>query len=253
MAISIMLYDENRERVGETYPRRAKQLVRSGRAVWLEEGHSLLLAANPEPPFPYSKEEEHTMSEDIYASNGATPEVKVASPPTDTNPFLMYLAQKNVAEKKNLIRNIIAYILAWPLLYTLYSRFMYGAFRASSAYEPQVIGFSNNAHEFELVRPFRIEPYGLENIIESFSGSIRGGVNFFVTTPGEAIAYPIEVLTTYNSAWLFIVGVLTAWGAWILMRGFTIARRHLQNKPKRSSRPDPVVMEYQRLQSAAMH
>ena len=113
MTKPIVLYNQNHERVGETYPRRAKQLIRNGRATWLEEGQILLINANHEPYPP--EQEEPIMT--TYQNNGTT-----VPPPPETHEMsddlLLYLAKKNVAEKRSLVRHAIAYALALVILFT---------------------------------------------------------------------------------------------------------------------------------------
>ena len=135
MAIPIILYDENHERVGETYHRRAKQLVRSGRAYWLEEGHSLLLASYlaEHQTLPPTKEEIPTMTESVFTNNGTAPEEPKAPCTSVSSDSLMYLAKQNVTQKKSLIRHIVAYIIAWALI-LIFSSFTFSGqiFRANN-------------------------------------------------------------------------------------------------------------------------
>ena len=262
MTIPIVLYDENHERVGETYHRRAKQLVRSGRAVWLVEGQSLLLAPAQEdqapPPLP---KEEPKMTESI-SNNGITPE---AHSPGSENPLLMYLAKQNVAQKRNLIKNIVAYVLVWMVLITMSVNFISTtSIRSRRASNPfaasSTIGIQSGMDYivFDLpeMRPFRWRPggsdlraYVFEHVYDSISSSINSNFEF-ITVDAFAAPQPLHVTTGGNSLWHFIVGIMFAWGVWIAARGITIARRHAGSRPG-SPRPDPVEMEYQRLSARA--
>ena len=231
MAIPIILYDENHERVGETYHRRAKQLVRSGRAFWLEEGHSLLLASYPEyQPLPPTKEETPTMTESAFTNNGVAPEEAEAPCPAGSNDLLMYLAKKNVAQKKSLIRHIIAYILTLPVLYAISNRAL--AVTATAAYPESFFGrLYEHMQPYLFVRP---------------SGFIVNEVAFFASN--DAWYQPVAVSSGFYFMH-FMLGIMAAWGVWIAVRGFKIAYRHLQNKTPRPRRPDPIALEYQRLMS----
>ena len=145
MAIPIILYDENHERVGETYHRRAKQLVRSGRGHWLEEGHSMMLTSYlsaEKYPLPHSKEEVPTMTESVYNNNGIAYEEPKA-PTTASNDLLMYLAKQNVAQKKSLIRHVVAYAIAWAVILSSLN-FGGPAFRARPAFRASNVAVATN-------------------------------------------------------------------------------------------------------------
>ena len=271
MAIPIVLYDENHERVGETYHRRAKQLVRSGRAVWLEEGHSLQMApyqTEAMQALPPLKEETFTMTESIYTSNGIAPESTETAGlphPASHNELRMYLARQNVARKRNLIRNIIAYIAIWPILFASYFGLLHRHIGVSQTVTgtntgihghfgmPQVFSFGRGDVEF---RPYSIENsaqvYIIERMNEAFSGWLypQNILTQYVSIPGRSGTFMATYTHNY-SFWFFIVGIMFAWGIWILARGINTARQHMQNRPVKPSRPDPVALEYQRLSSMA--
>ena len=285
MAIPIILYDENHERVGETYHRRAKQLVKSGRAYWLEEGHSLRLASylSADPPI---KEEVPIMSESVFNNNGIAPDEPKATPPEASNDLLMYLARKNVAEKKSLFRHVVAYIIAWVVIL---SSFNFGGpvFRATNG-DPipirtvQEQPVMHNIGMFEFRQPnswFNIDEfldelfYEMRFVLPNNWPCSRelfayeSGTSYIITPPHRGFALN-EAGGTYLSAhswplpttgsvrgyglWHFIFGIMFAWGAWIAVRGCKIAYRHVKNKTPRSPRPDPVAMEYQRLRSMSV-
>ncbi|MCL2378455.1 MAG: hypothetical protein FWC77_04930 [Defluviitaleaceae bacterium] len=288
MSIPIVLYDENHERVGETYHRRAKQLVRSGRAVWLEGGKSLQMAPYqaPEiPALPSIKEDVFKMTESIYTNNGMAPEAP-ETPPTDgVNELRMYLARQNVARKRNLVKNIVAYALAWVLLLSIGMSFTShstshrrgvtvgneairfttpfgasdGVFLPSNFYlreslipdtfDPWPEVFVANAFDHSL------EAYIIENVAQYITGIFdyveRGmrSAPFEVITPlSTGTAWHPHTQVHYNNGFLhFLIGIMCAWGIWILARGTSIFRQHRQIRPRKVAKPDPVVLEYQRL------
>ena len=249
MAIPIILYDENHERVGETYHRRAKQLVKSGRAHWLEEGHSLLLASylSADPP---TKEETLTMTESVFNNNGTPVKEPEAPSPASSNDLLMYLAKQNVAQKKSLIRHVVAYILVWLALFASFNAAI-GFFHAGDT-----VAYANNTMQ-RTQRPmifssigevpqYHISTWPMEFYINEFG--VRVGANaqpqlWAVSNTGSI----------YNAQlWHFVLGIMTAWGVWIAVRGIKVARRYMKSKPAISPRPDPVAMEYQRLRSMSV-
>ena len=278
MNIPIVLYDENHERVGETYHRRAKQLVRSGRAVWLEEGHSLQMAPYQIPALPQSKEALPTM-EGIYTNNGPIPPQPTEAPgATGHNELLMYLARQNVARKRNLVKNLVAYALAWLALIIFgFVAFAGPASSSASADAAVVIGNSGIHGHRDIVYiqpfpqeisgyPFRFHRFGdrLEAyIFENVQGHITNALESFTIVPWTAPTFnTVQLHTTanysvmlpemtetlhYNYFWFFAMGILVAWGVWILARGLQVTRQHMQSRPKKISRPDPIAMEYQRL------
>ena len=285
MAIPIMLYDENHERVGETYHRRAKQLVRSGRAVWLDEGYSLQMTSCQAAEMPISPptKEELSIMENIYVNNGVTPEVLEVPHPAAHNELRMYLARQNVARKKNLIRNIIAYVLAWVvcfgMMHTVGARQVHSTNIAFS--EPfvevmeQPFNIRQNVFEFHPnIFESALEAHNIENAFGHIADAlerfeIRGWINpiYFAddvlrvvseNSMARSRAYTAHTISVpryvtahtrnYNS-WFFVVGIMFAWGVWILARGIQVSRQHYQSRPRKLTKPDPVAMEYQRLSS----
>jgi len=308
MQIPIVLYDENNERVGETYHRRAKQLVRSGRAVWLDDGQSLLMTSCQAPEtvtLPPTKEDLPIMTE-IYTNNGTAPIMPEAPPPAPEAPneLRMYLARRNVARKRNLIKNIVAYILVWVLILVPISatRVTHSTVAIGSTVENEIMRFSQpfvhempntggnwvrgnraSAQEFRLhqsdfipesfvfgneirrwIYPFDniIEAYVIENIEQHIASAIESSISGTWVAPintahFEAVPHfattTARVRTQPNSLWFFVVGIMFAWGIWILARGISISRQTLQSRPKPPTKPDPIALEYQRLSNVDNH
>jgi len=246
MTKPIVLYDENHERVGETYPRRAKQLIKSGRAAWLEDGQSLLINTHYEP-FPPVKEELFTMTETIYQNNGHAMEAEspAAPPMEESNELLLYLAKKNVAEKKSLFRHVIAYILAWPVLHIAFRLFREGyrgnlsSFTSHRVVEfvPHGEWFTDNIFTFHSANPHVVE--GSEAVSQIIAHHFDPVAQVFYQA-----AYRPDLL------WHFALGMLAAWGIWIAVRGIKVLRRHMHTMAPRLPKPDPVALEYQRLMSS---
>ncbi|MCL2405865.1 MAG: hypothetical protein FWC92_10025 [Defluviitaleaceae bacterium] len=286
MAVPIVLYDENHERVGETYHRRAKQLVRSGRAVWLEDGHSLLMApqqaqtqdVSASPP----TQEDLIMTESIYTNNGPPPshEPPEATHTTGINELRMYLARQNVARKRSLVKNLVAYALVWLALISIAwvtPATHVNVATAMSLGESDVIRvtqpFTSGSHrvrghnEFQAYRfDDALGAYIIEIINNNVANALEGiptwlhpvnTVQFefspYFTSANASFSRASSAHNSNSSSsfWFFIVGIMFAWGVWILARGINVARQSVQNRPKRPLRPDPVAMEYQRLSTMA--
>ncbi|MCL2571578.1 MAG: hypothetical protein FWE11_04165 [Defluviitaleaceae bacterium] len=256
MTKPIVLYDQHHERVGETYPRRAKQLVKSGRASWLIDGQSLQINTeyNPYPP---NKEDVIEMSEAIYQNNGTIVEEPGHLHKEEPSELLLYMAKQNVAQKKSLIRNIIAYVLAWPILHTVFRFFP----RVSTwnAHTDQT-AIRRVVHEFPEVFvqesiPFSFwfpNPNGEYFSFEVPNRAWSGINDLVVSLTGagfEQIYQPttISSITRNELWWHFILGAMVAWGVWIAVRCFKVLRRRTAN---RAPKPDPILLEYQRLQSS---
>jgi len=280
MTKPIVLYDQNHERVGETYPRRAKQLIRNGRATWLEEGQSLLLATNHEPYPP--EQEEPIMT--AYQNNGTS--VPPLPPPEThemSDDLLLYLAKKNVAEKRSLLRHAIAYVLALVIL-----------FAATSVRHTNVVYFEPNVHftptvmEVEMPpMPTNIDVFMMPNgvdlsfylaeaqaewldslltleryILDSITTEVQlrtphrresrmtttvEPLQVFTNT--ETVAVNVAGIRQHEQVTMFFVGAMATWGLWIAALAFKVWRRRA--KSVRVPVVSAVELEYQRLQSQA--
>jgi len=101
----ITVYDQDNQRVGETYQRRAKQLVLKNRAKWMDDEFSAICLIDE------MEEEEMT-----YQNNGEMIEthdmVEEEAPNKPSDDLLMYLAERNVRFRQNLIYHIAAFFPA---------------------------------------------------------------------------------------------------------------------------------------------
>jgi len=267
MAIPIVLYDENHERVGETYHRRAKQLVRSGRAVWIEDGQSLQMASQqtPEIPAPPPVKEELIMTENVFTNNGIAPEMPETPEiphATGVNELRMYLAKQNVARKRNLVKNIVAYVLVWALLLP-FGMVSFTSYTSHSSMGSRVERTAPFGRVITYNTDNRLEAYIVENIYQYITNAFQGfsGTEVWAhsveTMPSfeivprhtETVRYVHPSTRSGSNSWFFMVGIMFAWGIWILTQGISMSRQHLQNRPRRPHKPDPVELEYQRLSS----
>ncbi|MCL2361055.1 MAG: hypothetical protein FWC73_04475 [Defluviitaleaceae bacterium] len=256
----IVLYDENNERVGETYPRRAKQLIRSGRATWSVDGESLILNMTYDScPIP---KEDDLMSDYYYQNNGTA----VAPPPItpgagESNDLLLYLAKENVAKKKNLVRHVIAYVLVWAVVLTASSvHFVQPQGRNASVEESHTIfGYVQMPDMYWLNElPYHFQQWELPVVNRwefnntNFIEVLEARTNDVIMNAGSISPNITVVANTHyarNPFWHFIFGIMAAWGAWILFSGIKVYRKSLRSRPPKAPKPDPVVQEYQRLQA----
>jgi len=92
MKPQIIIYNENRTKIGATYPRRAKQLVSNSKAKWLDDSHKAIemlpLAANAEGGIEMDVDK-------IYAIEGAENGDRDAQKPTD-----------GISRKKSIIMDV---------------------------------------------------------------------------------------------------------------------------------------------------
>jgi len=219
----ITLYDPRNKRIGNIYPRRAKQLVLTGRAIWLEEGHSLQMISDASSAA--ILEEEIPMTEDtVYLTNDNT-EVR-ATTVAEVDSVLLYQARLNVKDKGNLIKHLIAYAIAVPVL----GIFFYAVLE--NATHPQW---------WRASRVFVSElGYVTAYLPEEMHWRVHEAIHFADRYFGRGHTPTI---------WYVIVGAMLAWGGWILHRiikrvAKPIARR-FRNRGK--AKLDPVMEEYNRL------
>jgi len=114
----ITVYDQDNQLVGETYQRRAKQLVLKNRASWMDDDHSAICLTNADDELDIENEEEKM----IYHNNGAK-EMEARYPDDShdkpSNDLLMYLAERNIRFRGNLIRHSAAFIVVFPIMIIL--------------------------------------------------------------------------------------------------------------------------------------
>ena len=262
----IVLYDENHERVGETYPRRAKQLLRSGRAFWLEEGSTMRLITAIDETYPPTKEDVLPMTEPVMQNNGmAVESTPPPITPTGSDDLLMYIAKQNVSRKRSLIRHIVAFILAWILFFAISHNSFLGVvnFRGDIDEAPvgEAITFQQMLEDLPLPvinynshrGSFSVGPNGIW-IDGTYNGNILNILDEFfpvanwerqTATTATFRNLERQVFTRMGiHRDMFFLGVLFTWGLWIVIRTVKIVRSNMRSKV---ARPDPIAMEYQRL------
>ena len=103
----VTIYDQKNQIVGETFQRRAKQLVLKGRATWLNEGSAIMLQAKAP--------EEDEMENNGYIDLRETAETHTV-PKMHSEDLLMHLAKRNLRKRRELLIHIAAYIASFILL-----------------------------------------------------------------------------------------------------------------------------------------
>jgi len=204
--------------VGTTYPRRAKQLIKNGRAAWLEEGQTLQLS-----PTPAVIKEDTLMVDGIgYSTNNSKVITETTEVPvTDSDELLMYKARQNVRNKKNLIKHFFAFIAAWPILAIVYGTLV------QNASHPQAWRIQDTMRTIDSLAPHIPEDYWW--VIDNMAWFLNGVIRNYVP-----------------SIWYVILGVMLAWGTWIALR---VAKQILIKLNTKKAKQDPIMQEYERLKN----
>jgi len=204
--------------VGTTYPRRAKQLIKNGRAAWLEEGQTLQLS-----PTPAVIKEDTLMVDGIGYStnNGKVITETTEVPTTDSDELLMYKARQNVRNKKNLIKHFFAFMAAWPILAIVYGTLV------QNATHPLTWRIQDTMRTMDLLVPHIPEDYWW--VIDNTTWFLNGVIRNYVP-----------------SIWYVILGVMLAWGTWIALR---VVKQIVIKLNTKKAKQDPVMQEYKRLKN----
>jgi len=211
MIQQIAVYDESGAQVGMTFPKRAKQLVGKQRAIWHDDEHTAIFL------LPEVKTEDALDDESVDAEHDAPKDAEPAYKESDD--LLLYLAKKNVKEKKRLIWLIVAYIIAMPLVYAFYVN------NVRASLHPQYRSIMSITDFADETIPMLIETFMLEDAV-----SVLHAIAVTYTPPG----------------WYFVRGLWTAWTVWIVVGIARQAAKHFWLQRKKAGR-DPVNEEYQRL------
>ena len=209
---NIKIVGEHEEEIGETYPRRAKQLVKNGRAIWLEDGVSIQLV-NKEP-------------NDMYTNNG----VEIKPPPMPLvdeteDKLLLYLAKRTIAKKKELLRHVIAYVISWFTLAVL-----------------------NGARFFITDHPRQWAANSARDLLHHYA---RYATVDRVQEVMDNAAWQIGVVTRNHVSplWYALLGAMAFWSVLIIVKAKSYFALKGEMKP---GKVDPVLQEYQRLKNATV-
>ncbi|MCL1997733.1 MAG: hypothetical protein FWG65_03095 [Turicibacter sp.] len=225
----IVLYNSNDERIGNIFPRRAKQLVLKGRAIWLEEGQSVKIAESST----FTKEEKSMTDEKL--SNGTPYEPPYTAVPHDET--LLEQAKKNLAARRNLLKLLAFNILAWVLLLVAYD-VIFTDLSHPRAW--QINNAQNHLAEVETQLNAMLNAGTIgQNTFNNLTSSISNADN--------ALRW---VSNTHVSPIFYVLmGVMLMWSAWTAMQ----IVKYLANSPFRiSKRQDSLTREYHRLKRIAL-
>jgi len=99
MESKVLLIDANGTEIGETYSRRARQLVKQQRAIWADDTHTAI-------KFMPDQEEEWEIS----------PTEVELPPPVDKSSALYALAAKRIRDRRRMIIHVLAFIPGYFLI-----------------------------------------------------------------------------------------------------------------------------------------
>jgi len=131
----ITVFDQNNQPIGETFPRRAKQLVKKERARWKDDSRSAICLLE-EADGLYKEDVQMEIANNIKDLEEIKESVVETSPVSCEpeavergleNNLLMYLAKRNIRLRYNLIYHIIAWPVAFVALLFITSGFRMGA------------------------------------------------------------------------------------------------------------------------------
>jgi len=209
MIQQLAVYDESGTQIGMTFPKRARQLINKQRALWNDDTHtSIRLVPDSAEDAPgYPKDDR----------DGAL----VLSGSDD---LLLYRAKKNVSEKRNLVKHVVAYIAIWPVILLFYAAILSRITHPAHAQVWDAIAALDDIRQYV--------PLGAMWSIYTAERHVHGIVN--------SLTHPFMYV---------IIGFMIAWAAWIIARVIKriVTRIIISRTFVRKAKPDPVQMEYQRL------
>jgi hypothetical protein len=175
-----------------------------------------------------NKEEISMIDEKVCPTNGESEEIAHDLEKADA--LLMYQAKLNVKEKKTTIMNVAAYIASWLVLGWLFD----GVF--ANRTHPE---WWWRSRDFEQLR--RFAPDSTVDYYWLFSGALSNIESYF-----RNYTFP---------QWNVLLGVMLAWGCWIVFRIAKTMPRNFGRKFRarfiKTAKPDPVIQEYNRLKNMA--
>lgn len=127
----VQVFDNDNQRIGETYPRRAKQLVLNARAVWADDKNQsirlveMLACQRIEE----DKQVEITNNEVVLNTEEvakAAEEARSTETKAPSEDLLMYLAKQNVARRYDLLLHVILCPVSFLVLAIVTSGFRFG-------------------------------------------------------------------------------------------------------------------------------
>ena len=220
MQEKIMVFDENDAPAGHTYYRRAKQLVAKGRAVWTDGGKTAIRLMPKENDEEALKMEYVKIDRDIESEE------------------LLRIAKDNVKLKRNFVRHLIIFAVALVFLPILLD--VFGSTR-------DIPMSAQTALSDEGVVAALVELRLMINALPD--GPEAESALFNLTLAADRLVNPNPPAVFYvnQDRQLFIFGVYSAWGA------FVLSRLVLYIVPKVGRKEQAEVSaEYRRLMKGAL-
>ena len=230
MSEKITVFDDKNVMVGQTFVRRAKQLVAKGKANWLDDSQtSICLTSKKIILLEGEDEMEHKSTEHSYDDSA-----------------LLHMAKRNVKQRQVLLCHIFAFVFSVGAFIAIYSVVQSnttvfhdnnilwhwdGMWRELDALGQMQIDVNNITDPF---RHLLIIQDNLPRIQMNLSNNISsfGHLAYF-----ESFGQTQEPF----SIWFFMWGIFAAWLVFIL---YLLAR---YIGPRVKTKRDPVVEEYMRL------
>jgi len=180
-------------------------------------------------------EEENLMNSDsVYHTNGEPSATTHTIPKADSkaDALLLYQAKQNVNDKKNLQRHLVAFIAMWPVLVVFYNTIvnnitnpLWRGIQPAINHLQQGMGYWRNQDYV----------WAAEEIIANMEWHFVHAYTHFI--------------------WYVILGMMLAWGCWIAVRVAKHISKPIKQRLRaiasKKPRPDPVILEYNRLKSMA--
>jgi len=221
----ITVFDESNAEIGQTYPRRAKQLVTKGRAVWQDDRQRAIRMTPKE-----ADKETMKMEHDFI-----------------DNEELMQTAKSNVRLKRSLICHLIAFLIAAPLIFAFFDGFM-----VSSVGRYTYTAVENHTIVSSL-RELNTMAFQFSHVGDTAASAIIAQatsdlVNSFSLADLEQMGSQVitHATPTFDAVWYFVWGAYFAWGVFILSRLVVYFLPKIRHREQRQ-----VSAEYSRLKTNA--
>ena len=223
MQEKIAVFDERGAPSGQTYYRRAKQLVAKGRAAW-QDSDKTAIRLTPK---------ENETDKETFIMEFDSIEHSILR----ENEELMYTAKRNVRLKRNLIWHLAAFLLALPLVFAALPDFLDSTFVTTATATDITLAEAEAA---------AVILDGLRQLAFTFGQQGGGAASRIVARAAADLVNPggsTDFLAVQYFAW----GAYFAWGLFILTRVALVLELKVKQKEQRQ-----VSAEYRRLMKGAL-
>jgi len=230
MSEKITVFDEKNVMVGQTFMRRAKQLVAKGRAAWLDDSQTSICLTSKEAILLEGEDEmEHKTTGHDYDDSA-----------------LLHMAKRNVRQRRILLCHILAFVLAVSA-FLLIHEIVQG--NTTRVHDSNILWHWDNMwREVNSIDELRIEAlsrgHTVDGILVPQLSDIHNNLSMSISTFGHMTYFEGFYQSSSHPVWFFMWGIYLAWFIFILFLLF----RYIAPRIKSSStKRDPVVEEYMRL------